>query len=390
VSYTAQVADVAGNQSAAGTAYKATIDTAGPVNTIEKAIYDDFTNSFTLVGTKMLSITGQTGVVDKNQFDWTKFSVNLGNGAVFNNLTAADIQSVTVDSDSRLTVKLAATLAQTFEGHAQWSLQGTAMTDVLGIGAGFTRDSTGSAATTDGNNTVRFNDISLASGDGRLIHAVLVNDNQLFYVWDRSGNGVHDGVTGNNDTISFNDLAAFMGKQPNNITEEVLSRSFTNNGISLRLPTDGNLAANVHVNPGPNSPGAPDYTDARDIYTPGQTVSNLKDAQGNLVASGDAYVARGTTTGNGLVRLLGDQDKNSAYSDLLAISDAFNGSGTGSSSDNGVAFGTPLNGLPEGWRVFFYQSATPSASGRAAVDLQFADVGNLAMDLPRNVAFEVL
>ena len=55
----------------------------------------------------------------------------------------------------------------------------------------------------------------------------------------------------------------------------------------------------------------------------------------------------------------GSTAANATYNDLLAIWDAYNGTGTG----------TNVDGTPSGWQADGYWSATPSASGHAYVYL---------------------
>lgn len=262
--------------------------------------------------------------------------------------------SVTIDSNSRLSIKLTAAKANTLETHNEWSVtnaaSNTKVTDVLSIEAGFARDAGGNVLGHAANDTLRFNTINLGthqggegSGDwngvnaGRLINPVLVNDNQLFYAWDRNANGSHGpGATFSGDL----GLAAFMGKgASSNVTEDLASRSFTLNGVDLRLPTAGETPLTKGNRPG-------------------------------------------TAIGNANNRLLGDTTENPTYNDLLAIWDAFNGTGTG----------TDFQGWPSGWAGGArYWSATPSGSGHAWVHLFWGNVGDLDGDNGNNfVAFEVL
>jgi hypothetical protein len=387
--------DAAGNPATASTGGNFSIDTLAPTNNFEKGIYSATSDTFTLVGTNMLSITGATGAVDKNLFDWSKFDINLGDGQTFNSITASDIESVTLDSGSRLSIKLTTNMATTLESNAQWSLAGTATTDVLSVQAGFTRDAAGNVATTDGNATIRFNNINLGThqggtdtgtwsgnNSGSLINAVLVDDNRIFYAWDVNNNGGH-GVGDMIELSGTSGLAAFMGKgASSNVTEDVASRSFSLNGINLRLPTDGNPASVNHVDPA-NLVSGTNFADARDIYIPGNPVNAL----GTLHAGW--YVAQGTA--NTAQQLHGDTSENPAYDDLLAIWDAFNGSGQGNSVYNGSAWLSLNAGAPSDWGTLSrYWSATPSASGHAIVGLDAGVLFDNSDISTRYVAFEVL
>ena len=70
---------------------------------------------------------------------------------------------------------------------------------------------------------------------------------------------------------------------------------------------------------------------------------------------------------------------NSTYNDLLAVWDAYNGTGTGFN----------INGIPSGWWPTSYSSATPTSSGHAAVELT-GGVFNDADSLRCYVALQVL
>jgi hypothetical protein len=57
---------------------------------------------------------------------------------------------------------------------------------------------------------------------------------------------------------------------------------------------------------------------------------------------------------------------NATYNDLLAVWDAYNGTGTGVST---VAYVSAVNGTPPGWKDNSYWSATSSATFHALVEL---------------------
>jgi hypothetical protein len=71
---------------------------------------------------------------------------------------------------------------------------------------------------------------------------------------------------------------------------------------------------------------------------------------------------------------------NSTYDGLLAIWDAYNGSGTAT----GVA------GVPTGWSANNYWSATPSPSGHAAVGLFNGYVNDFSDSVGNFAAYQVL
>ena len=119
------------------------------------------------------------------------------------------------------------------------------------------------------------------------------------------------------------------------------NRTFTLNGVQLRLPTDG-LAGSTLTSGG---------------YNPGTSWSNA---------------TPGWNT---------DPSSNSTYDDLYAIWDAFNGTGSG----------TNMAGVPSDWSNLDYWSATPTASDHAVFYVSGGYVTNGSDTWGKNlVAFEVL
>jgi hypothetical protein len=76
----------------------------------------------------------------------------------------------------------------------------------------------------------------------------------------------------------------------------------------------------------------------------------------------------------------GSNAVNATYDDLLAVWDAYNGTGTG----------TGATGTPSGWQASSYWSATSSASGHAGVYLDFGGVLDYYDSLTSYVALQVL
>jgi hypothetical protein len=143
--------------------------------------------------------------------------------------------------------------------------------------------------------------ISLGSGNGQLI-APIQADGKWYYFWDRNSSG----TVGAGDSISHESLQAIF-KYESTITS-VGSTSDTYryallNDIKVALPTLG-------VTMTPNSFG---------FWNPGESSSTPGYEPGTSVNSGSTI--------------------NSTYNDLLAIWDAYNGSGTS----------TPSSGIPAPW-----------------------------------------
>ena len=120
-------------------------------------------------------------------------------------------------------------------------------------------------------------------------------------------------------------------------------RYATLNGVHLALPTVGGVTSS------PYGSGGIGY------YQPGTTVGS----------------SPATTGSNAL---------NATYNDLLAVWDAYNGTGTGIAT----------NGTPSGWQANDYWSATPSASGHASVRLSAGFVLDVPDSYSVYVALQVL
>ncbi|MGI9213571.1 MAG: Calx-beta domain-containing protein [Methylococcaceae bacterium] len=183
--------------------------------------------------------------------------------------------------------------------------------------------------------------IDLGSQYGKLIKPVQVDGGHWYYFWDRSGDGSIAGVDYTThdvlDQIFNQDINGTVGGEGN--TNDTY-RYATLNGVHLALPRQGD-----------GRTGISSY-----------------------------YYANGTAVG-GSPASVGSTAINPTYDDLLAIWDAYNGTGSGRSN----------YGTPPGWDDYRdYWSATPSASGHAGVNLvygyvdDYGDIGNIY------VALEVL
>ena len=120
-------------------------------------------------------------------------------------------------------------------------------------------------------------------------------------------------------------------------------RYATLNGVHLALPTVGGQSSSPYGAGGINN------------YQPGTPVGSSPASTGSTAV-------------------------NSIYSDLLAVWDAYNGTGTG----------TNINGTPADWQANGYWSATPWASGHATVGLYDGYVFPLSDTYNTCVALQVL
>ena len=173
---------------------------------------------------------------------------------------------------------------------------------------------------------------------GKLIAPVQI-EGAWYYYWDRSGDGSFNGGTDYTthdvlDGIFNQDIAGATGGGGN--TTDAY-RYATLSGVHLALPTA-------------NGGGA--YPQGINSYQNGTT-----------------YTDAGATTNSTA----------SSFNELLAIWDAYNGTGTGrnisNDQQNGVPSGVP-SGTPTGWEPAGYWSATPSASGHANVNLVYGIVND--------------
>ncbi|MDA9100684.1 VCBS domain-containing protein [Planktomarina sp.] len=134
------------------------IDTAGPTNTITGVSYDNAAKNITLAGTSFSTIAAVNSDV-KTAVDWSKFVWDLDGDGVGSGKNAGitfssgDITSAIITSATVMTITLtdakAADLVAT-TGFAADGLGSTDTDDNIDITAGFSRDTSGNAATTDG------------------------------------------------------------------------------------------------------------------------------------------------------------------------------------------------------------------------------------------------
>ncbi|MCE2681180.1 MAG: cadherin repeat domain-containing protein, partial [Burkholderiales bacterium] len=188
-------------------------------------------------------------------------------------------------------------------------------------------------------------------GYGKLIAPVTV-EGKTYYYWDRSGDGVARNGTGTeNESVDYTDhqtldrifkySSDFTTTNPAGFGADTTNtyRYATLNGVKLALPTYG-----------------------------GPVDANGKSA--STTSRAGTAVADGTT-------------ENGTYDDLLAIWDAFNGSGTT----------TNASGIPSGWLGgdVFYQSATnASADSHQRINLNSGLTAPLSNTIDGYVVLQVL
>jgi len=185
---------------------------------------------------------------------------------------------------------------------------------------------------------------------GKLIAPVQV-EGAWYYFWDRSGNGTSANTGSLNGGIDFT-------------LHEVLDGIFTS--------TLGEVNAGT-VGVGTDTTDLIRYASLNGVRVALPTANGgVAYPQGiGALQNGTTYTDAGATT-NGTAT--------SIFNELLAIWDAYNGTGTG----------TFISGTPTGWQVDGYWSATPSASGHAIVDLYDGYVDDLNDNFGIYVALQVL
>jgi hypothetical protein len=333
--------------------------------TLTAASYSRAVDTFTVTGTAFDS-AGNVGDDIKAYLDWSKFGYDTdGNNASDVSFDVSEIASATVVSATQLNIVLQTTKAATLEGLLNFDTTTAAVNgaDKVITQKGFTdtvynpstqvRDawqsqdasSLGVTQSLAGQSV-----IELGGSYGKLIAPVQV-EGKWYYYWDNSGNGSSSGLDG----FDHNTLDTLFNKDINGITNTTVQnadgnfgttdtyRYATINGVKVALPT---------MNGGLTYP---------------QGIGNYQ--------NGTSYTDDGPSS-NGT---------SSSFNELLAIWDAYNGMGT-----NGTVPGSVVTGTPPGWADSGYLSATPSASGHAAISLYTGSVADITDDNPRLVALQVL
>jgi hypothetical protein len=173
---------------------------------------------------------------------------------------------------------------------------------------------------------------------------VQVDGGKWYYFWDRSGNGTSANsgtLNGGVDYTTHDVLDAIFNQDINGViggggnTTDTY-RYATINGVHLALPKFGSQA---------------------------------------VLPTTQTYISsQGTSIG------AGSNSTNNTYDDLLAVWDAYNGTGTQ----------TNISGTPTGWQTDYYWSATVSNKGHALVGLSTGYVWNYPDTNNYYVALQVL
>jgi hypothetical protein len=195
-----------------------------------------------------------------------------------------------------------------------------------------------------GDAIISLNDLTLGENYGNLIAPVQVDGGKWYYFWDGSGDGTSANVgslNGGIDTATHDQLDAIFNQDINGVIGGIPNTSDTYryatiNGVHLALPKYGSQS---------------------------------------VLTSTQSYISsQGTSIG------AGSNSTNNSYDDLLAIWDAFNGTGTQ----------TNISGTPTGWQSNYYWSASSSNLGHALVGLSTGYVWNYPDTNNYYVAVQVL
>jgi hypothetical protein len=325
-----RITDSVGNNGANTGSSSYVLDVTRPSFSLGSIVYTASTNTLVLsAGGNLTTLlqAGEASATDiKERLDWSKLSWDInGDDAITTDVSFAltDISSVVTNSGgNRLTIVLTADKATSLEANAGY---GGAIEDKLDIAAGFFRDVAGNTATATLSKASLLHTgqsvIDLVSS-GKLIAPVQV-EGQWYYYWDRSGDGtVADTGTRNGgiDRATHDQLDLLFTKDSSGATGGAGNttdtyRYATINGVAVALPT-ATLGLGTNLN-------------------------------------GTSYSDAGATS-NGTTSI--------TYDSLLAVWDAFNGTGTG----------TGLNGTPPGWFSgnVEYWSASPGTSADTHVAVQ--------------------
>jgi CSLREA domain-containing protein len=125
------------------------VNNVSPSPTYSSAFYVSSTDTLTITGSGFNDIAANSTVVT-TQADWDKFSWDIdGNSAITDvGFSLADVVSLTIDSDTQMTLVLASAKATAIETTANYGTTGGS--DTLDFTTGFSSDGAGNISTSDG------------------------------------------------------------------------------------------------------------------------------------------------------------------------------------------------------------------------------------------------
>ena len=316
--------DAAGNSGGAGTTPTISIDTLAPV--FSSGATANFAENGTGTAYDATADSDSGVTYTKSGTDASLFSINASTGLV--TFAASPNYEAPADNDANNVYNLNV-IATDAAGNATTQAVAITVTDVVESLAG--------------------QSVIDLGPNGKLILPVQV-EGAWYYYWDRSGDGTSantGALNGGFDYTTHNVLDGIFTSTLSEVNAGTtgtgtdttdLIRYATLNGVKVALPT----------------------ANGGEAYPQGI----------NALQSGTSYTDAGVTT-NGTT---------TSFNELLAIWDAYNGTGTGIGD----------NGTPSGWQATGYWSATPSASGHAGVGLDDGYVVNGNYSNVNYVALQVL
>ncbi len=365
-----QLQDPSGNVGSYSTAIAGTndaIDVHVPTVINTSGAYTSGNNTLVLTGAHYdtLLSTGETASTDiKGRLDWNKlvWDINGDDASTANvGFAVGDITSAVVTGSNTLTVTLTATKAEALEATVGYG--GTAL-DTLDITAGFAKDAAGNVATTDAHANAALSVSAPVAGDavidlgvdangvsyGQLIAPVQVDGGKWFYFWQNPW------PTGTS-TLPLLD--------PNsNLTTHALSNIFTQdiNGNTSTAVAAGTFSVSETYR----------YATINGMHLAVPTYGGSLNGNGGVSFDSASTWNReaGTAVGSD-TPAAGSTAVNPVYNDLLAIWDAYNGTGTATAA-------TP--GLPSAWTSLISANPQPFWS---------ADVGGVGIDTSSGVAVDL-
>jgi serralysin len=312
ISLTADVSDAAGNAATQATGsyvYDITAPTFSSSASVNAVGYTTISTSTTVYSAIAYdnggaAHTGITYSLGGNGVDNGLFDISTSGLVTFkSSTTTASPQDSGTNSIYDITVRATDAAGNSFDKAVQISV-----TDTINI----------------------YSDAALSNSLGKLIKPVTVDGGSTYYFWDRSG----DGTANSADVTTHNALDAWFN-------HDVYG---TVNSTSVNV--DGNY-------------GTTETYRYATLYTDSGAQIALALPTMNGVGSAAPYGLGnrqiGTSIGNG------SNDANSTFSDLLAIWDAYNGTGTDYSA-----------GLPTGWLQNAYWSSTEATDGHVRVSFNTA------------------
>jgi len=360
-------------------------DTTAPTVTTASAAYDEGSNTLTITGTNFATLleTGETVATDiKGRMDWTKLVWDINGdstGTANVSFAASDISTAKVTDGTTLTVVLTSAKGTSLEGTTGYGATGNA--DTIDITAGFARDISGNAATTDaladGVNTIT---ADTAAPTATVTTATI----------QPAGNAVVQSTeTGTaylvKDTVTVSDVASITSAADNNFNSATITTAATNTNLAATGLVDGTYKVYT-VDAAGNLSAASTNSVTVDGTAPTTTISGIAISADTGASSSDflTKTAAQTITGTlstGLAvgeTLMGSVDGGSTWADITSkvTTTAISWDGAtlaGSSSIKMKVVDTAANGGTVATQAYVLDTTAPTAALSSPASVQFID-----------------